>query len=69
MATLSIPSIPSRLPDVDWQHLSRWQANRKSLEEVLQLRTGAVHNLRASISILAPVATSVAAVLLGAEAK
>ena len=51
--------------DLDWEHLSRWQANRKSLEGLLQLQAGAVHNLRASVSILAPVATSVMAVLLG----
>jgi hypothetical protein len=54
-------------PDLDWDNLSRFQANRKSLEELLQLRSGAIHNLRASVSILAPVATSVITVLLGAK--
>jgi hypothetical protein len=53
--------------DLDWENLSRWQANRKSLEELLQLQTGAVHNLQASVSILAPVATSVMSVLLGTK--
>jgi hypothetical protein len=54
-------------PDLDWDHLSGWQANRKSLEDLLHLRSGALHNLRASVSILAPVATSVMAVLLGTK--
>ena len=45
----------------------RWQANRKSLEELLQLQSGAFQNLRASVSILAPVATSVVTVLLGTK--
>ncbi len=58
---------PVTAPDLDWEKLSRWQANRKSLEELLQLRSGAVDNLRASVSILAPVATSVIAVLLGTK--
>jgi len=53
--------------DLDWENLSRWQANRKSLEELLQLRSGSVHNLRASVSILAPAATSVITVLLGTK--
>jgi hypothetical protein len=54
-------------PDLDWDRLYRWQANRRSLEELLQLRSGAVANLRASVSILAPAATSVISVLLGAK--
>jgi hypothetical protein len=58
---------PISKPDVDWKNLSRWQANRKSLEELLQLRPGAVDNLRASVSILAPTATSVITVLLGTK--
>jgi hypothetical protein len=58
---------PIKKPDVDWGNLSRWQANRKSLEELLQLRSGAVDNLRASVSILAPTATSIIAVLLGTK--
>ena len=64
-----VRSIPSRRPTLTGQHLSRWQANRKSLEELLQLQSGAVHNLRASVSILAPVATSVMTVLLGAKGE
>jgi len=58
---------PVTAPDLDWDNLSRFQANRKSLEELLQLRSGAIHNLRASVSILAPVATSVITVLLGTK--
>jgi hypothetical protein len=58
---------PATTGDLDWEHLSRWQGNRKSLEGLLQLQGGAVHNLRASVSILAPVATSVMAVLLGTK--
>lgn len=58
---------PITAPDLDWAHLSRWRANRKSLEEFLQLQSGAVHNLRASVAIMAPVATSVVSVLLGAK--
>jgi hypothetical protein len=58
---------PITAPDLDWENLSHWQANRKSLEELLQLRSGAVDNLRASVSILAPVATSVITVLLGTK--
>jgi hypothetical protein len=58
---------PIKGHDLDWEHLSRWQANRKSLEALLQLQAGAIHNLRASVSILAPVATSVMAVLLGTK--
>ena len=58
---------PVTAPDLDWDNLSEWQANRKSLEELLQLRSGAIHNLRASVSILAPVATSVVSVLLGVK--
>ena len=58
---------PITAPNLDWDHLARWQANRKSLEELLQLRSGAVDNLRASVSILAPVATSVVTVLLGTK--
>jgi hypothetical protein len=54
-------------PGLDWDRLYRWQENRKSLEELLQLRSGAVSNLRASVSILAPVATSVISVLMGAK--
>ncbi len=53
--------------ELDWDHLSRWQANRKSLEDLLQLGSGAAHNLRASVSILAPAASSVIAVLLGTK--
>jgi len=58
---------PVTAPALDWDDLARWQTNRKSLEELLQLGSGAVHNLRASVSILAPVATSVVTVLLGTK--
>ena len=66
-ADLVEAAYPVTAPDLDWTNLSRWQANRKSLEEILQLRSGAVDNLRASVSILAPVATSVITVLLGTK--
>ena len=62
----SLP-IPITAPDLDWENLSRLQANRKSLKEILQLGSGAVDNLRASVSILSPVATSVITVLLGTK--
>jgi hypothetical protein len=58
---------PIAEPNLDPENLSRWQGNRKGLEELLQLRTGALDNLRASVSILAPVATSVVTVLLGTK--
>ena len=58
---------PVNTPDLDWGHLSRWRANRKSLEELLQLQSGAVHNFRASVAILSPVATSAVTVLMGAK--
>jgi hypothetical protein len=63
-ADLLESAYPVTAPNLDWDNLSRWQASRKSLEEILQLRPGAVDNLRASVSILAPVATSVITVLL-----
>jgi len=66
-ADLVESTYPVTAPDLDWGSLSRWQANRKSLEDLLQLRSGAVRNLRASVSILAPVATSVVTVLLGTK--
>jgi hypothetical protein len=66
-ADLLETAYPITAADLDWENLSRWQANRKSLEEILQLRSGAVDNLRASVSILAPVATSVISVLLGTK--
>ena len=66
-ADLVESAYPVTAPNLDWDNLSRWQANRKSLEEILQLQSGAVDNLRASVSILAPVATSVITVLLGTK--
>jgi hypothetical protein len=66
-ADLLESAYPVREPDLDWGNLSQWQANRKSLEELLQLRSGAADNLRASVAILAPAATSVITVLLGAN--
>jgi hypothetical protein len=71
LAALGTDLVESTYPitgsDLDWENLSRWQANRKSLEELLQLRSGVVRNLRASVSILAPAATSLIAVLLGTK--
>jgi hypothetical protein len=66
-ADLLESTYPVTAPDLDWANLAQWQANRKSLEELLQLQSGAVDNLRASVSILAPVATSVITVLLGTK--
>jgi hypothetical protein len=66
-ADLLESAYPINAPDLDWENLSRLQANRKSLEEILQLRSGAADNLRASVSILSPVATSVITVLLGTK--
>ena len=66
-ADLVESTYPLTGPDLDWETLSQWQANRKSLEELLQLHSGAVENLKASVSILAPAATSVITVLLGTK--
>jgi hypothetical protein len=66
-ADLIEAAYPITEADPDRENLSRWQANRKGLEELLQLRSGAVDNLRASISILAPAATSIITVLLGTK--
>jgi hypothetical protein len=54
-------------PNLDWDNLSRWEANRKSLEAILKLRSTALDSFRASVSILAPAATSVITVLLGTK--
>jgi hypothetical protein len=56
---------PLTAPDVELRRLAEWQSNRKSLEELLQLRSGALDNLRASVAILAPLASGTASVLLG----
>jgi hypothetical protein len=66
-ADLLESAYPIRENDMDWGNLSQWQANRNSLEELLQLRSGAIDHLRASVSILAPTATSIVAVLLGTK--
>jgi hypothetical protein len=58
---------PVKAPELDFDNLSQWQANRKSLEELLQLRSVAADNLQAVISILAPVGTSVISVMLGTK--
>jgi hypothetical protein len=71
LAAIGADLIDSAYPvtgsDLDWDNLSHWQTNRKSLEELLEVGSGAVHNLRASVSILAPAASSVIAVLLGTK--
>ena len=60
------PSIfPVTSTDVELRNLASWQANRRSLEELLQLRAGALDNLRASVTILAPLASGAVSVLLG----
>jgi hypothetical protein len=58
---------PVKAPELDFAHLSQWQENRASLEDLLQLRSSASDNLQAVISILAPVATSVISVMLGTK--
>ena len=58
---------PVKAPGLDWEHFSDWQENRERLEDFLELRSGALHNFGASVAILAPVATSVVAVLLGTK--
>jgi hypothetical protein len=56
---------PVNSPDLDLKKLAEWQSNRKSLEELLQLRANALDNLRVSLSILAPLASSAISILLG----
>jgi hypothetical protein len=56
---------PVTAPDVELRRLAEWQSNRKSLEDLLQLRSGALDNLRASVTILAPLASGTISVLLG----
>ncbi len=56
---------PVTATEVELRGLSTWQTNRKSLEELLQLRAGALDNLRASVTILAPLASGTVSVLLG----
>jgi len=55
---------PLDAPELDVRRLGEWQANRKCLENLLQLQAGALENLKASVSILAPLGSSVIAVLL-----
>ena len=52
-------------PETDLKQLSGWHANRKSLEDLLHLEARAADDLRASVSILAPVASGVVSILLG----
>ncbi len=56
---------PVTAPDLDLRKLAEWQSNRKGLEELLLLRTSALDNLRASVTILAPLASGALSVLLG----
>lgn len=52
-------------PEVELRKLSDWQSNRKSLEELLQLRSSALDNMRASVVILAPLGSAMLSVVLG----
>jgi len=56
---------PVSAPDLELKKVAEWQSNRKSLEDLLQLRAGALDNLRASVSILAPLASGAISVLVG----
>lgn len=58
---------PLTSADLDLRHLGEWHSSRKCLEDVLQVQTGALENLKASVSVLAPLAGSVISVLLGAS--
>jgi hypothetical protein len=60
-----LDSILPLSPDLDLKNLTDWQAKRKDLEELLQLRANALENLRASVSILAPLASSAISILVG----
>jgi hypothetical protein len=63
--TILDTAFPFTSPDVELTKLADWQSHRKSLEELLQLRATALDNLRASVSILAPLASSAISILLG----
>jgi hypothetical protein len=56
---------PITSPDLDLRKLGEWESNRKGLEDLLQLRAKAFDDLRTSVSILAPLATSAISILLG----
>jgi hypothetical protein len=56
---------PVTAPDLELTRLADWQSNRKSLEELMQLRSSALNHLRASVTILAPLASGMISVLLG----
>jgi hypothetical protein len=56
---------PLSAPEFDVKKVSEWQANRKSLEELLQVKSDPLQNLRASVAILTPLASSTISILLG----
>jgi hypothetical protein len=58
---------PLASPDLDLKKSAGWQADRKALEDLLQVGTAATDDLRASLSILAPLATGIVSVWLGAR--
>jgi hypothetical protein len=60
---------PFTSPGLDLTDLGKWQANRRRLEELLLLHSKAVNDVRASVTILAPLATGVISVWLGTKAE
>jgi hypothetical protein len=58
---------PALSPDLDLRKSAGWQTDRKALEDLLQVGTAATDDLRASLSILAPLATGVVSVWLGTK--
>jgi hypothetical protein len=58
---------PGDSPLLDLKKSAGWQADRKAMEDLLHLGTAATDDLRACLSILAPLASSVVAVWLGTK--
>jgi hypothetical protein len=56
---------PISSPTLDLKNFSSWQSNRKGLEELLELKSSALENLRASVAILTPLASSAVSILIG----
>ncbi len=58
---------PIASSDLDLKKSAGWQADRKALEDLLQVGTAATDDLRASLSILAPLATGIVSIWLGTK--
>lgn len=58
---------PIASAEMDFDRLADWQRNRKGLEDLLELKSGAMDNFKASVSILAPLVGGVVSVLPGAH--